>query len=79
MRDRQSEPKTKKCLKVRFYIMSLWLLFILIFLLTVNIPISFASGAKFIGWGELLGRIAGEKYIGSHISVMCICQLGLDA
>ena len=56
MRNRQSEPKTKKGLKVHFYIMSLWLLFILIFLLTVDIPISFAHNAKFIGWGELLGR-----------------------
>jgi len=56
MRDRQSEPETKKCLKVRFYIMSLWLLFILIYLLTVDLPISFAPDAKFIGWGELLSR-----------------------
>lgn len=56
MRDRQSEPETKRGLKVRFYIMSLWLLFILIFLLTVDIPISFAHNAKFVGWGELLDR-----------------------
>jgi len=43
-------------LKVRFYIMPLWLLFILIYLLTVDLPISFAPDAKFIGWGELLSR-----------------------
>ncbi len=51
-----TEPETKKRLKVRFYIMSLWLLFFLIFLLTVDIPISFAPDAKFIGWKELFSR-----------------------
>lgn len=43
-------------LKVRLYIMSLWLLFVLIFLLTVDIPISFSSEAKFIGWKDLFER-----------------------
>lgn len=43
-------------LKIRFYIMSLWLLFILIFLLTIDIPISFAPGASFIGILSLLKR-----------------------
>ena len=51
-----TESETKKRLKVRFYIMSLWLLFFLIFLLTVDIPISFAPDAKFIGWKELFSR-----------------------
>jgi hypothetical protein len=36
--------------------MSLWLLFILIFLLTIDIPISFAPGAYFIGILPLLQR-----------------------
>lgn len=66
MRDRKSEPETKKGLKVRFYIMSLWLLFVLIFLLTVDIPINFAPDAKFIGWRELLCR-----NVLSTISLLC--------
>jgi len=36
--------------------MSLWLLFILIFLLTIDIPISFAPDAKFIGFPSLIKR-----------------------
>jgi len=43
-------------LKIRFYLMSLWLLFILIFLLTIDIPISFAHGASFVGILPLLKR-----------------------
>lgn len=43
-------------LKIRFYMMSLWLLFVLIFLLTIDIPVSFASNVKFIGWIPLLKR-----------------------
>lgn len=43
-------------LKVRFYIMSLWILFVFIFILTVDIPISFAADAKFIGFAELFRR-----------------------
>ncbi len=66
MRQRQSESEAKKVLKVRFYIMSLWLLFFLIFLLTVDVPISFAPDAKFIGWKELLSR-----NILSTISLCC--------
>ena len=47
----------KNCgLKIRFYIISLWLLFVLIFILTVDIPISFSPSAKFIGFAELLKR-----------------------
>lgn len=43
-------------LKVEFYILSLWLLFVLIVLLTVDIPISFSADAKFIGVLPLLQR-----------------------
>lgn len=43
-------------LKIRFYMMSLWLLFVLTFLLTVDIPVSFTPNAKFIGWIPLLKR-----------------------
>lgn len=45
-----------KALKYKFYIMSLWLLFVLIFLLTVDIPVSFAPDAEFIGFRSLLKR-----------------------
>lgn len=43
-------------LKIEFYILSLWLLFVLIFMLTVDIPISFAPDAEFIGIIPLLQR-----------------------
>ncbi|HAY73465.1 MAG TPA: hypothetical protein DCY31_06410 [Ruminococcaceae bacterium] len=43
-------------LKIEFYILSLWLLFALIFLLTVDIPITFAPDAKFIGIIPLIQR-----------------------
>lgn len=52
----RASNKEKPKLKVRFYIMSLGLLFGLIFLLTVDIPISFEPGAKFIGILPLLKR-----------------------
>ncbi len=51
-----SSGPEKKSLKVRFYFMSLWLLFVLIFLLTVDVPVSFSSDAKFIGFAELFRR-----------------------
>lgn len=41
-------------MKLRFYVMSLWLLFVLIFLLTVEIPICFEKDAHFIGIIPLL-------------------------
>lgn len=47
---------TDTTLKLHFYIMSLWLLFVLLFLLTVDIPISFSKGAHFIGVMPLLKR-----------------------
>jgi hypothetical protein len=48
----------KEQLKEKFelYILSLWLLFFLIIVVTANIPICFESGCKFIGWNELLLR-----------------------
>jgi len=48
-------------LKIRLYVMSLWLLFILIFLLTIDIPISFAPGASFDGIRPLLCEIITLK------------------
>lgn len=41
-------------IKIEFYIMSLWLLFALILMLTINIPISFEADAIFIGIIPLL-------------------------
>ena len=57
MRDVKNEEKYETLkMKIRFYIMSLWLLFVLIFLLTVDIPICFGAGARFIGIVPLLRR-----------------------
>lgn len=53
---RQKDGKSKITTKLRFYFMSLWLLFVLIFLLTVDIPISFSEEARFIGIVPLLKR-----------------------
>ena len=43
-------------LKIQFYVLSLWLLFVLIFLLSVDIPISFDKEAEFIGFWPLIQR-----------------------
>jgi len=40
--------------KWKMYITSLWLLFFLILIITVDIPISFSSNSKFVGVVELL-------------------------
>ncbi len=42
--------------KLEFYILSLWLLFILVIVLTVDIPICFGDNAQFIGWKNLIMR-----------------------
>lgn len=46
----------KEDLKQKFelYVLSLWLLFFLIILVTVDIPVCFGSECKFVGWSELL-------------------------
>lgn len=48
----------KEQLKEKFelYILSLWLLFFLIIVVTADIPICFEDGCKFIGWKELLSK-----------------------
>lgn len=43
-------------MKIELYVMSLWLLFLLIFFLTVDIPISFGENSKFIGIIPLVKR-----------------------
>lgn len=48
--------KKDTVLKIRFYFMSLWLLFVLIFLLTVDIPIDFSTNAHFIGLLPLIKK-----------------------
>lgn len=42
--------------KLEFYIISLWLLFLLVFFLTLDIPISFDKDSTFIGFQELFKR-----------------------
>lgn len=56
MKSRKEKKQYDLRLKVEFYILSLWLLFALIFLLTVDIPISFSRDAQFIGIIPLLQR-----------------------
>lgn len=55
-KDANSIQRSNLRLKIEFYILSLWLLFVLIFLLTVDVPISFAPDAKFIGIISLIQR-----------------------
>ena len=54
MKSKTTIKKDNLLLKIEFYILSLWLLFVLIFLLTVDIPISFSPDAKFIGFIPLI-------------------------
>lgn len=56
MTNDQQVNGNSKTIKFRFYFMSLWLLFVLIFLLTVDIPISFSKDSNFIGLSPLLER-----------------------
>ena len=56
MRKEKQKRQKESYIKLRFYFMSLWLLFILMFLLTVDIPISFDKNAHFIGFLPLLQR-----------------------
>lgn len=40
--------------KIELYLISLWLLFLLIFIVTINIPICFGENCNFIGMKEIL-------------------------
>lgn len=40
--------------KIKLYIVSLWFLFLLLFVVKVNIPLCFGEGSKFIGFKELI-------------------------
>ena len=52
----KDKSKDNMQLKIGFYVLSLWLLFWLVFLLSVDIPICFASNATFIGIWPLIKR-----------------------
>ena len=56
MKNARNTDSDNLWLKIEFYILSLWLLFVLIFLLTVDVPVSFAPDAKFIGVIPLIKR-----------------------
>lgn len=42
--------------KIGMYILSLWLLFVFVFIITIDIPICFDSECKFVGLGNLFVR-----------------------
>lgn len=42
--------------KFELYVLSLWFLFLLIIVITIDIPICFGSSCYFIGWSELATR-----------------------
>lgn len=42
--------------KFELYILSLWLLFLLIIVVTIDLPICFEFDCRFIGWRSLAGR-----------------------
>ena len=56
MGNRRQKYEKDVAIKFRFYFMSLWLLFVLIFLLTVDVPLSFSKDVHFIGFVPLLKR-----------------------
>lgn len=54
-------------MKIRFYLISLIPLFVLIFFLALDIPISFAANASFIGFWPLIQR--------NIVSLISLCML----
>ena len=56
MKNRKQSREKDTGIKFRFYFMSLWLLFVLIFLLTIDIPITFSKDVHFIGIVPLLKK-----------------------
>lgn len=72
-RGNKSSRQSNQSMKIQFYLMSLCLLFVLFFLLTVDIPISFAPNAKFIGFEELLKRnwVAFSSLILALVGLLC--------
>ena len=58
-------------LKFRFYIMSLWLLFLLIFFLTINVESIFDANGVYVGTLEILKR----NWLA--LSSLALCFLGM--
>lgn len=56
MKNRKQGCEEDIGIKFRFYFMSLWLLFVLIFLLTIDIPITFFKDSHFIGVVPILEK-----------------------
>ena len=56
MKVNKMKEKENRSLKIRFYIMSLWLLFLLIFVLTVDISSPFDSNGNYLGTMVILSR-----------------------
>lgn len=75
---KNSKDKDQMRLKIEFYILSLRLLFVLAFVLTVDIPISFAPDAKFIGFGPLIKRNWVAIISLLMVFVSCIISLKLE-
>ncbi len=63
--------KEKISLKFRFYIMSLWLLFFLIFFLTINVESIFDANGVYVGTLEILKR----NWLA--LSSLVLCLLGV--
>ncbi len=63
--------KEKISLKFRFYIMSLWLLFLLIFFLTINVESIFDANGVYVGTLEILKR----NWLA--LSSLALCFLGM--
>ena len=55
--------------KIGLFFLSLWLLFVLIIIITIDIPVSFSEGSSFIGL----------SYIVSHniIPIICLVAIGI--
>lgn len=69
----KSNCQSNQPMKIQFYLMSLCLLFVLIFLLTVDVPLSFDPNAKFIGLEKLLKRnwVALSSLILALVGLLC--------
>lgn len=62
--------------KTLLYFVSLSLLFVLIFVITVDIPIYFGENAEFIGWNDFFSRnlVAVFSFIMFIVSIICLWQ-----
>lgn len=58
--------------QVKLYIMSLWILFVLVIVATLDIPIYFGENPVFVGWGNILTPNNSTAFI-----CMILISLGL--